>query len=97
MGFNSYFAPRQFLQADVCNGSKADIGLAVVDVRFAPESGHCSARRGCPLCAKADIGHFIQLSDRRWRDPRKIRPSIVKRSRVQIAPSATAGPDRRMQ
>jgi hypothetical protein len=30
-------------------GSKADISVVVIDVRFTPESGHRSARRQCPL------------------------------------------------
>jgi hypothetical protein len=34
---------------------KADIARCQVDVRFTLESGHCRARRGCPLCAKS--GH----------------------------------------
>jgi hypothetical protein len=29
-------------------GSKADIGLPPVDVRFTPESGHCRTTVGCP-------------------------------------------------
>jgi hypothetical protein len=42
---------------DVRFGSKADIGLAQVDVRFTPESGHCSAQSQCPLCAKSGLMH----------------------------------------
>jgi len=34
-------------------GSKVDIGLALVDVRFTSESGHSEARVRCPLCAKS--------------------------------------------
>jgi hypothetical protein len=41
------------LIANVRFGSKADIGLAAADVRFAPESGHGPAELGkgknCPL------------------------------------------------
>jgi hypothetical protein len=40
--------------SDVCVGSKADIGLALIDV-YSPESGHSAARLGCPLSAKS--GH----------------------------------------
>jgi hypothetical protein len=36
-------------------GSKADIGLASVDVRYSPESGHCQATVGCPFLGKADV------------------------------------------
>jgi hypothetical protein len=36
-------------------GSKADIGLAPVDVRFNPKSGRYQARSKCPLCANSDI------------------------------------------
>jgi hypothetical protein len=32
-------------------GSKADIGLALIDVRFTPKSGHRSVQLRCPLCA----------------------------------------------
>ena len=32
-------------------GSKADIGLASVDVRFTPKSGHGRVLAECPLCA----------------------------------------------
>jgi hypothetical protein len=38
-------------------GSKADISVVVIDVRFTPESGHRSARRQCPLCAKSGLMH----------------------------------------
>jgi hypothetical protein len=36
-------------------GSKADFGLAPVDVRFTPESGHSAALFRCPLWVKS--GH----------------------------------------
>jgi len=36
-------------------GSKADIGLALVHVRFTPESGHQLSALGCPLSARS--GH----------------------------------------
>ena len=36
-------------------GSKADMGLPLIDVRFTPKSGHCSRRWACPLCANS--GH----------------------------------------
>jgi hypothetical protein len=39
----------------VCFGSKADVTLLNFDVCFTPESGHCRARLGCPLCART--GH----------------------------------------
>jgi hypothetical protein len=38
-------------RANVRLGSKTDIGLAPIDVRFTPKSGHCRATVGCPLCA----------------------------------------------
>ena len=41
-------------------GSKADIGEGATDVRFTPESGHPSARRQCPLCAKS--GHLCRTA-----------------------------------
>src|SRR6516162_580590 len=34
-------------------GSKADIGLAPVDVRSTPKSGHQRSEYRCPLCAKS--------------------------------------------
>jgi len=33
----------------------ADVGLASIDVRFTPESGHRLNALGCPLCARS--GH----------------------------------------
>jgi hypothetical protein len=41
-------------------GSKADIGLPAIDVRFTPNSGHRSARWHYQLCAK---GGFMQYSN----------------------------------
>jgi hypothetical protein len=38
---------------DVRFRSKADIEVRQSDVWFTPESGHSSARLGCPLCAKS--------------------------------------------
>jgi hypothetical protein len=35
----------------VCFGSKADMGLPLIDVRFTPKSGHWEARLRCPLSA----------------------------------------------
>jgi multidrug transporter EmrE-like cation transporter len=46
-----YGAVRNGKTADVRFGSKADIGLAAVDVRFTPESRHCPATVECLLCA----------------------------------------------
>jgi hypothetical protein len=40
-GSSGHCAQRQILKADVCDGSKADIGLPPIDVRFTPKSGHC--------------------------------------------------------
>jgi hypothetical protein len=42
-GVQRPFAQQQFLETDVRFGSKADIGLALVDVRFTPKSGHWAA------------------------------------------------------
>jgi hypothetical protein len=42
-------------RADVRLGSKADIGLPPVDVRFTPKSGHRNSVAQCLLCAKS--GH----------------------------------------
>src|SRR5215467_13987209 len=41
-------------------GSKGDILVVVIYVRFTPESGHCRERLACPLCAKS------RHSDRFW-------------------------------
>jgi hypothetical protein len=38
MTFNNHFAEQQFLPLHVRFGSKADIGLTLVDVHFATES-----------------------------------------------------------
>jgi hypothetical protein len=40
---------------DVRFGSKADIELAPVDVRFTPESGHQLSALGCPLSARSRL------------------------------------------
>jgi hypothetical protein len=51
MGSNDQFALQKSSSAHVCFGSKADIEARPFDVRFTPESGHCSAQPPCPLCA----------------------------------------------
>jgi hypothetical protein len=62
---------------------------------------HCSKKGPLFDHSQVDVGlgcahvGFTPKSGHRFR--RKIRPPIVKRSRVQIAPSATTGPGRRMQ
>jgi hypothetical protein len=43
MGVNDQFALQKSRTADVRFGSKADIRLPPIDVRFTPESGHGSA------------------------------------------------------
>jgi hypothetical protein len=40
VGLNDQFALQKPWIAQVAFGSKADIGLALVDVRFTPKSGH---------------------------------------------------------
>jgi hypothetical protein len=37
--------------ADVRFGSKADIGLPAIDIRYTPKSGHRETLLGCLLCA----------------------------------------------
>ena len=37
---NSFDPPNRPTVPNVCNGSLADIGQSIGDVRFAPESGH---------------------------------------------------------
>jgi hypothetical protein len=54
--FRGQFARQQSQAADVRFGSKADIGLPVIDVRYSPKSGHQLSALGCPLCAKS--GHY---------------------------------------
>jgi len=46
-------------------GSKGDILVVVIYVRFTPESGHCRERLACPLCAKS--GHWFGLGGERSR------------------------------
>src|SRR5215510_5024800 len=41
--------------------SKADEATLRGNVRFTPESGHGSARRECPLCAKR-FDHFVAVA-----------------------------------
>jgi hypothetical protein len=53
---DTYVKARPPLRRDVRFGSKADVTLLNVDVRFTPESGHRSAAWECPLCAKS--GHL---------------------------------------
>jgi hypothetical protein len=33
------------------NGSNSDIATSLLDVRFAPKSGHRATTAACPLCA----------------------------------------------
>src|SRR6516165_2321587 len=54
-------AAQQILHAKCRDGSKADIGLAPVDVRFTPKSGHCRPRLECPLCAKSRHRSFHSI------------------------------------
>jgi hypothetical protein len=54
-------AQQQFQTADVRFGSKADIGVTPIDVRFTPKSGHGSEHLQCLLCAKR--GHCHHLFD----------------------------------
>jgi hypothetical protein len=49
------------LAVDVRFGSRTDIEAQLPDVRFTPESGHCGATVGCPLCAKS--GHWPTSAD----------------------------------
>jgi hypothetical protein len=51
-GFAGQFAEQQSRAAHVRFGSKADIGLALVDVRFTPESGHCLSLSRLQIPAK---------------------------------------------
>src|SRR5215468_4713510 len=48
-------ASQQNVARDFRFGSKADIAVRPIDVRFAPESRHQLSALGCPLCAKS--GH----------------------------------------
>jgi len=43
-------------------GSKADKASCLEFVRFTPESGHGSARRECPPCAKSGHNAVQQIS-----------------------------------
>jgi hypothetical protein len=63
--------------ANVRFGSKADIALGSGHVRFTPKSGHRSARRQCPLCAKSGLmrcnkillfDHLVGACEQRRRD-----------------------------
>jgi hypothetical protein len=56
MGVQGQFAQQRTCTTHVRFGSKADIGLASVDVRFTPNSGHCWVRLGCPLSANSGHG-----------------------------------------
>src|SRR5262249_874747 len=49
--------------ADVCFGSKADIGACPRDVRFTPESGHCRPDEECLLCAKSGHQFYSEFED----------------------------------
>jgi hypothetical protein len=52
---------RDCKNTDVRFGSKADMTSRNRDVRFPPESGHCRAPVGCPLCAIT--GHAANYSN----------------------------------
>jgi hypothetical protein len=56
MGSSSQVAQQHRFAADVAYGSKADIGLPAIDVRFTPKSGHVQRNIPCPLCAIS--GHY---------------------------------------
>src|SRR5215468_6249062 len=45
-------------QTNVRFGSKADIGLPPMDVRFTAKSGHRTSAFGCPRCQKRHSGRF---------------------------------------
>jgi hypothetical protein len=54
------FAPQHKTPANVRFGSKADIEVPPIDVRFTPKSGHWLSMSACPLCAESR--HFILFS-----------------------------------
>jgi coenzyme F420-reducing hydrogenase beta subunit len=51
-------APQQIWMTHVRFGSKADMTLRNLDVRFTPKRGHRLSAVGCPLCADfvAEVG-----------------------------------------
>jgi len=54
-------------------GSKADIGLSPVDVRYSPKSGHGRVLTECPLCARSghraiSFDHVVRKCEHAWRD-----------------------------
>jgi hypothetical protein len=53
---------QQIRNIDFRSGSEADIGLAFVEVRFTPKSGHCRTEFRCRFVPKADIPHSITSS-----------------------------------
>jgi hypothetical protein len=48
-------AQQQSSGPNVCFGSKADIGLPPIDVRYSPKSGHWQARLKCLLSANSGL------------------------------------------
>jgi len=54
-GFGGQFAQQQSCAPHVRFGSKADIDVCRLHVRFTPKSGHRNSLQRCPLCANS--GH----------------------------------------
>jgi hypothetical protein len=58
-GVPNQVAQQQSYSANVRFGSKADIEVLSLNVRFTSNSGHWWSVSGCPLCAIADIGELL--------------------------------------
>ena len=62
MGSGPQIARQQFRAAYVRFGSKADIAVRPINVRFTPKSRHWNSVVGCPLCANS--GHWPLIRSR---------------------------------
>jgi len=71
-------------------GREADMAASLSHVRFAPESGHCSAPLACPLCAKS--GHTHRNIECPIRSPRQ-RWTARQLSRLLRLCVSEVGPD----
>ena len=64
-------------------GSKADIGLSPIDVRYSPKSGHGRVLAECPLCAKSGHQpHSINSSASDRNDAGTVNPSALAMVRL---------------
>src|SRR6476620_8242370 len=59
-------------RSNVRFGSKVDMTTSNLDVRFTPESGHCSGEQTCLLRSRSGhndlLDHLVRAGEKRWRN-----------------------------